>query len=255
MDTDMDFLIHTDLGHDPDDALAIAFLIEQGLIPRTLSITPGYCKQVLAARGMMDKLNIHINSWAFSNPNGQGSANYNPGKHQLFMDGREYVTSIVNDNWKFDKALVIGPALNIGDKLECEELYFQGGYSPNSNPPLEKFVGKEAVPSFNPSGAKHDFNLLLHKPEIKRRYYIGKNVCHGFTKQDMLKLWKPNSHIMLKFCNSLGHYKKMHDVLAAMLFANKEMGIWEQAEPVWQGNLLTTKPTDREVYTLIGVRI
>jgi hypothetical protein len=152
-----------------------------------------------------------------------------------------------------DKALIIGPAKNIGDILRCEELYFQGGYSPNSIVPLPKFDGMNNVPSFNPNGAPKYFEALLTTNDIRQRYYIGKNVCHGFTKGDLRKMWEPKNKLVLKFWNELSESKAMHDVLAAMMFINKDMGIWERAKPIKTKNGYTTEPTTEEIYTLIGV--
>ena len=134
-------------------------------------------------------------------------------------------------------------------------MFFQGGYSPNSIEPLEKFKGMEAVPSFNPNGAKKDFNKLLESDKIVNKYYIGKNVCHGFTKEKLTQIWEPKQPRIKAFWDKLSPTKAMHDVLAAMMLQNKDLGIWEQAKPYWTGGKLTTVPTDEQIFTLIGLNL
>ena len=82
---------------------------------------------------------------------------------------------------------------------------------------------------------------------------MGKNVCHGFTKQHLSRIWTPQNQVVKKFWDQLSIHKKMHDVLAAILFTNPELGVWEQAKPVRIQGKMTTEPTDQQIYTLIGL--
>jgi len=248
----MNFLVHTDFGHDSDDAIALAYLIEHGYIPHTIGITPGFFQQNLALCGLLQSYDVTIQQY-YTSEVGKVSDTFNHGKHKMF-DAKEILYPHCT-NWIFDKVLIIGPAKNIGHKVKCEELFFQGGYSPNSVASLAKFEGVQAVQSFNPSGAKTDFNKLLESPDIKHKYYIGKNVCHGFTKHHLQKMWKPKNELVKKFWNQLTEYKAMHDVLAAMIFIDKDFGIWEQAKPTWVGNKMTTTTTTEEIYSLIGINV
>ena len=131
-------------------------------------------------------------------------------------------------------------------------MVFQGGYSPNSIKPLEKFQGINAVQSFNPSGAKNSFNMLLTSNDIDNKFYVGKNVCHGFTKHELSQVWNPEHPNMLEFWNRLADKKAMHDVLAAMCFLKPEDFTWERAKPTWIKNKMTTTQTTEQIWSLIG---
>lgn len=250
----MEFLVHTDFGHDPDDAIALAYLIEHGVTPNCISITPGAWEQELALTGFLES--YFQTSWLVGNidleKSTRNAKHVEIGKHKIFYTNFKRIFFPI-ENKEVDKALIIGPAKNVGGTLNCKELYFQGGYSPNSIVPLPKFRGKQSVPSFNPNGARKDFDQLLTTQDIEKRYYIGKNICHGFTKERLSKIWEPKNVVVKKFWNQLKPTKAMHDVLAAIMFINKDIGIWEQAEPTKLDGGWTTVPTDKEIYTLIGV--
>lgn len=247
----MKYLLHTDLGHDPDDAITIAFLLQHGYIPDIVGLIPGYYEQVEIANSI-------FNDFSLSGPNyymsGKPEKSYHPGKHKIFLSDDFKCQYSEIKPMSIERALIIGPAKNLGNNLECEEMFFQGGYSPNSINPLEKFKDMKEVQSYNPSGAREDFKRLLASDRIKRKYYVGKNVCHGFTKADLQKIWTPITSKSKIFWDSLDDSKAMHDVLAAILFIDKEKGIWEQAKPVFNGLKMTTEPTSEEIYTLIGLK-
>lgn len=239
-------IILTDFGHDPDDLIAISLLIEHGYIPEAIILSPGFSEQVSILSGFIKSYKISPEIFICQN---KVSDNYNSGKHRKFLSSPLPYSPIENSHFTSD-ALIIGPARNLGGKLECQKMFFQGGYSPNSIRPLEKFKGMNSVQSFNPSGAKTDFNSLLESQNISEKRYIGKNVCHGYSKKDMK--WKPSNKLVLEFFDQLNPTKKMHDVLAAQLFMS-DFGIWERAKPVWEDMKLTTVPTNEETYSLIGI--
>ena len=259
----MTFLLHTDLGHDPDDAIAIALLCENGYIPDELVLHPGYHDQINIAQRIYNQYCLLGHPPTCCTKADCDSSKYVPGKHSVFLQKlvHRFARYPMPTNFVVDRALVIGPPLGLGD-IECNQLFMQGGYSPNSIVPLEKFKGMKAVPSYNPNGAKKDFNKLVESKKIKEKYFIGKNVCHGFTKEQLRGIWEPQQNhsfyqvtsLVRTFWERLEGSKAMHDVLAAMLFINKDRGIWEQAKPIWIDGKLTTEPTDEEIYTLIGVK-
>jgi len=152
-----------------------------------------------------------------------------------------------------NEASIIGPPKGIGGKLKCGQMVFQGGYSPNSIHPLEKFKNEQWVQSFNPSGAKKDFNLLLESKDIFLKMYVGKNVCHGFTKEILKKEWEPNNKIIKEFWDKLKDNKAMHDVLAAKCLIEPTKYIWERKAPIWNKNKMSTTSTDELIFSLIGI--
>lgn len=241
-------LVVTDFGHDPDDAIALSYLIEHGHIPQVICVTPGFDTQIKIISGFCKSYRI---SPVVLKCSGKEEKQYNPGKHSVFQ--ADAMAEIAHELPYFTDCLIIGPALNMGDKIKCNSLFFQGGYSPDSIIPLSKFSGVEAVQSFNPCGAKKDFNLLLDS-DIPSKYYIGKNVCHGYTKQELKREWSPENKLVRQFFDRLSDDKAMHDVLAAKCMIDIEIGLWQQAMPVWHGNKLSTIPTDKHIFTLIGLK-
>lgn len=251
-------LVHTDFGHDPDDAIALAYLFEHNHVPHMIGITPGHIQQNQSLSGFINT--YYHDTFAYPSYYESNKVMWNDkfttGKHRVFDDNTLLVDISEHPyrNIHVDKALIIGPPTNIGSRLKCNTMFFQGGYSPNSVKPLDKFKDKTAIQSFNPCGAKNDFNELVKSAHITNKYFIGKNVCHGFTKAMLAQYWEPKNKVVKKFWDQLKPNKKMHDVLAAMLMINPNRGIWSQEKPVWHGNKLSTEPTNDNIWTLIGLR-
>lgn len=264
----MSFHLHTDIGHDPDDVIALAYLIEHGAVPTSMSILPGYSKQYDIVHRIFKEYNIEsppiYSSKMFNAIITDKEMKYNPGPHKIFIDNDDRV--IFNHpiyNIVCGSALIIGPALNLGGKLKCNRMVFQGGYSPNSTNPLEKFKGQKSAQSFNPSGAKKDFEALRDSPDIGKKYYVGKNVCHGWTKVHLSAEWEPSSKLIKQFYDNLSESKAMHDVLAAKMLLEPCMGDWGLEKPVFLAGSLQMS-TQSTVYesveainsfkTLVGLR-
>ncbi len=241
--------LHTDIGHDPDDAIALAYLLERGYNPQYISITPGFPEQSAIVRTILLEYGIEPYPTLFKCSS--TTKVYEPGKHKVLIGSSEYMEQICK--LPSTDTIVLGPPKNLRNRIKTKRLWFQGGYSPNSIKPLDKFLGHTSVQSFNPSGARDDFKELLSSDEIEEKRYIGKNVCHGFTKKDMMDIWQPQSKIMQIFLNKLESSKAMHDVLACMIFAGDVTPIWEQAKPHFDDLKMTTIPTDEKIYSLIGI--
>lgn len=243
--------LHTDIGHDPDDIIALSYLITIGLVPDVVCVAPGYTEQVLL-------VDVIYNLFGQKRPRIYKASSTNKN-----YSNKESVKSLLllakKDNCEIllkpiecEKALVIGPATNL--QLKTPLMFFQGGYSPNSIQPLEKFKNKYSVPSFNPNGAKKEFLQLRDSEEIDHKFYIGKNVCHGFTKETFLLIENIRFPSAIQdFFDNLPSTKAMHDVLAAKLCVDKNFGIWSQEMPIFDGNSMTTISTTNNIFTLIGL--
>lgn len=241
--------LHTDIGHDPDDAVALSYLIEREFIPMYISITPGYSEQCAIVRRILREYGVEPGVALYGVS--QSHKKYEAGKHSFLIDNPTVLNPI--KSLRSTDLVVLGPAKNLSGKIKTERLWFQGGYSPNSIKPLEKFSGRDSVQSFNPSGAREDFKKIVDS-DIPEKRFIGKNVCHGFTKVDMMKIWRPQTKIMQMFLDKLDDTKAMHDVLACMIFTGDIEPVWEQAKPQFRGLELTTVPTGEACYSLIGIR-
>lgn len=249
------FHLHTDIGHDPDDVIALCYLIEHGFLPTSISITPGHIEQVHIVHGLYADYSLPMPKIYVSKKD-MGEKKYVYGPHKELTYRRTMIrlkTFPLEESYiNCDKALVIGPAVNLGKRLETHTMFFQGGYSPNSINPLEKFLGRTHVMSYNPNGSKKDFELLRDSEFIEEKHYIGKNVCHGYLKNHLD--WEPTPEVPKTFFNNLSGEKAMHDVLAAQCFIDKEKGIYERAEPYFdKGSMMSTRFTDKSVWSLIGI--
>lgn len=245
----------TDIGHDPDDIIALSYLISRGdYVPSVVFINPGFSEQAL----IVDSI---YRQFGLDRPTIYRSAI--PTKVYQKSKALDEIISLGEDDSielcpyapiECATALVIGPPKGLN--IKCNKMVFQGGYSPNSVVPLEKFSGQMSAPSFNPNGARRDFLYLRDTDLINKRYYVGKNVCHGFRKvQVPSKMVNGFPPAIKRYYDGLSPDKAMHDLLAAMMMIYPENGVWEQAEPKFVEGGMTTMPTSREIYTLIGTHI
>jgi len=246
--------LHTDIGHDPDDIIALSYLISRGdYVPSAVSISPGFKEQVLIVDSIyrefgLDRPRMFVSTTPTKSYTGSKEV------YKIISRGVDDSAELLEDNPVNESTLlVIGPAKNLrADK--CHRMIFQGGYSPNSVSPLEKFKLQMSAQSFNPCGAKKEFSQLLNNQGIENKYYVGKNVCHGYTKRMCNITGLPK--ILQSYYDGLSPDKAMHDVLAAKMMINKEIGIWEQARPLFtEGVMMTTEPTEELIWTLTGLRV
>jgi inosine-uridine nucleoside N-ribohydrolase len=122
------------------------------------------------------------------------------------------------------KALLEHPEVALGRWVQ------QGGFAGDNlvAAPLEKFRGRITCPSFNPGGAPRDTLALLGSPQIHRRLFVSKNVCHGVVWTRALhaalleQLAGPPRIGLATMIAALDRYlidkgvgKAMHDVVAA----------------------------------------
>jgi hypothetical protein len=111
------------------------------------------------------------------------------------------------------------------------------------------------VPSFNPNGARKEFVFLRDCDQINRRYYVGKNVCHGYKKSAVpANVTKGFPLGIKRYYDGLSPDKAMHDLLAAIMMIYPDKGVWGREMPVFVEGGMSTVPTDREIYTLIGLK-
>jgi len=106
----------------------------------------------------------------------------------------------------------------------------QGGFAGDNlvAEPLEKFRGRLTCPSFNPGGAPKDTLALLASPQIARKVFVSKNVCHGVVwTRDLHRsltarlVAEPRTGLRTmiaaldRYLVDKGVGKAMHDVVAA----------------------------------------
>lgn len=104
---------------------------------------------------------------------------------------------------------------------------------------LDKFKGKETVPTYNLNGKPEASKRLLQDLRFDSVYMVGKNVCHGFflTYEEVKKYYGVNNglNVMIdglkSYCEKHEDGKAMHDILAAILYINPGLGNWITGYP------------------------
>jgi len=235
----MKIVLETDIGRDPDDLIALLYLIHKGLAPNVVCITPGDTDQIAIADFVRTYfgLNFHIKIPKGNREKRIGKSSSGGTHYKLLkMYGADLSCQddgeiTIND---MCRVLSIGPMTNLrelfgGKEHLMADVVIQGGFCPYSiatpSIKLEKFVGKESMPTFNFNGDHSAADWMFNTTAFKR--YVGKNVCHAFefTKED-LWLYDLQSRAGFLLLDFLQLYfakhasKKMHDLLAAMIFRN-----------------------------------
>lgn len=147
-----------------------------------------------------------------------------------------------------------GPPKNIGLYLNQEKTQItpikkwvcQGGFAGNGVVPeekqLEKFKGRTTCPTFNLNGAPKQVLQALASNLIEERWFVSKNVCHGFEfdYNDRTRYTSgidasqnTNKYAILQALVDLTSHnssKKFHDPLAAACAIDASVGEWRDVE-------------------------
>ena len=253
----MDMIIETDLGHDPDDFFAICYLVAAGVNIRGITITPGDPDQVAVARLLMRELGLDIPIGASKlnreKPSSGGVHYALLKKYGMPLEskpdglGSEVIASVFRF-YPDAELFIIGPASNVGVFLRdnpghcIQRATMQGGFLPYSlwepEKKLDKFEGKEWVPTFNPNGDRKGF-LEFVNAQVKDRRFVGKNVCHTVLYDSAVhKRLQPHNRASELFKEGMDIYlshhteKKFHDPLAAVCHLHPEVGTYVRGRPI-----------------------
>jgi inosine-uridine nucleoside N-ribohydrolase len=245
---------------DPDDVLTLCMLSHHPKVNLcAVVVVPGSYQQVALVKDvlcMLDKSN-HI-------PVGVRSPDHPKSCvsefHNKWLGERRYLTEWKHDGLgediirdavsKFkDLKIISGAALSCISKYvelypasktgyNLKEIYIQGGFAGDPVVPtehrLEKFKGKTTCPTFNLNAdVKAALNIVATQ-EIKRKFFISKNVCHGIVyDQEMHERIKPfrndNPGINLMvdgmecYLKRKPSGKKFHDPLAACVAIDNDI--------------------------------
>ena len=253
----MNLVIETDIGRDPDDLFAIAYLIAAGVNVRAVVISPGDPAQVAILRLLLDRAGVAC-PVGFAKPNRQGRES--TGIHGDLLrrygrchdaepdgDGASVLASALAE-FPDCEAFVIGPLTSVGRHLRDNPSAFsratmQGGFlgyhlHEFACPRLEKFEGCDGVDTFNLNGDRKGADVFLSAPIAERRM-VGKNVCHTvvFDAETRARL-RPQSAAAEFFCEAADFLmermdaKKFHDPTAAACHFHPEIGSWVRGRTV-----------------------
>jgi len=190
-------IIETDIGRDPDDFFALCYLFSAGADIKAIVISPGDEDQVAVAKFLLAEVGRSDIPVGIAKPD-RGDRSSSGGMHYRILDRYGYPRrsqpdgygpDILESAFKADPhadLFVIGPLMNVRRYIErggtVENSTMQGGfigYDVHDIPceRLEKFEGKTEVVTFNLCEDKKGAALYL-SPAVKRRAFIGKNLCH-----------------------------------------------------------------------------
>jgi inosine-uridine nucleoside N-ribohydrolase len=275
----MNLIIQTDIGNDPDDLFAIAYLIAAGVHVRAVVISPGDPHQVAICRLLLDRAGV-------SAPIGVGKLDRTghdaSGIHRQLLrrhgrseqcdhdgDGADIIANIVRDDPSVE-LFVIGPVMSVGRFLKSNptatftRATMQGGFLAYHQhsfncPRIDKFEGADWQDTFNLNGDRKGADHFL-KAAIADRRMVGKNVCHTvwFTDERLGQL-RPQSAAAEFFVEAAellldaNDAKKFHDPTAAVCHLHPEVGSWVRGRTVRKDRGWGTELADDADHILAAV--
>lgn len=263
---------------DPDDFLTLCFLLDHPQVDLLgVTLVPGTEDQVALvewALAQTGKEHVPIGVWKPYSPQGfvtRTRGSVSAWHYKVYGDDipKTPSTRIVTDqgvgayegSWLIermmrrrpDATMLIGAApksfslLSHPGRLEpfppVARWVQQGGFAGDSIVPpehrLPKFAGMETCPSFNLNGDPRGVLRLLEKPEIARRRFVSKNVCHGVLFDAALEAAiqpadRPGHHLFLQGAKAYlaqhGHGKALHDTVAAAVVLDESVCTFVEVE-------------------------
>ena len=254
----MDLIVETDLGHDPDDLLALCYLAAAGARIRAIAVVPGHPYQIALGKLFARELGVEIPIGFAKRPSKRVSAvgvhgellsRYRMSDHEV-AHGRG--VEVIANVWKrFPGAefFIIGPASSMGrwivkdrPDLSASRATMQGGFVPyllhRPAATLGKFDGRVYVPTFNLDGDRSGAASFIDATFACKRF-VGKNICHSivYDRNTHARI-KPHDRASELFKEVMDLYlrnhssKKLHDPTAAVCHLHPGIGIWIRGKPV-----------------------
>lgn len=275
----MHIIVETDLGHDPDDFLAICWLVSAGVSIQGIVLHPGDPQQISLATFLCHQLGLDIPVAAAI---ADRDKTFNLGVHQEIMDLYASSGATTKPNSSSDDVfefalqdipecslLVLGPVKASASWLKKTErvLYratMQGGflgynvYRPKVT--LDKFEGMTSCPTFNLNGDRKGGEVFISSEKIKERRFVGKNICHTVTyNAETHKSFKVKCRASELFYELMDLYlkrhdeKKLHDPTAAVCHLHPEIGTWVRGKTVKEGSGWATRLSENADYILADI--
>jgi pyrimidine-specific ribonucleoside hydrolase len=254
----MNLIIETDIGRDPDDLFAIAYLVAAGVQVRAVLISPGDRDQVAICRLLLERSGVSCPiGVAKPDRTGRSSGGVHssllrrhnrPSEADADGEGVSVMKSALTAH-PDSELFVIGPVSSIG--RYCREnsiarfarATMQGGFLGYHQhdfacPRLEKFEGADWQDTFNLNGDRKGGEAFL-AASIADRRMVGKNVCHTVlfdaAKQARLKPQSAAAEFFVEAADILlgkTEEKKFHDPTAAACHLHPEIGSWARGRTV-----------------------
>ncbi len=257
----MDLIIETDIGHDPDDFFALCYFFSVGVNVRAILISPGDESQVAIVRFLLSELGRE--DVVVGVPELGRRKEYLTSIHKYFIIRYNYprfsddccvgeeILHTVFDIYPQSELFICGAIRNIGnylirnENIKIPKAVMQGGFIGYDThgidvPKLDKFIGKESVPTFNLNGYVRGSQAFLNHYNIGERWFVSKNVCHTAIYDskihEKVTAIPAKNRAMELFQEGMTEYlrkhpkgKKFHDPTAAVCHLHPEIGTWVKA--------------------------
>lgn len=257
----MNLIIETDISHDPDDFFALCYFFSAGINIRAILLSPGDESQVAIVRFLLKELGKEDISIGV--PVLGRKKEHLTSIHKYLIEKYKYPSystdcylgeDVIRDTLRMypdSELFICGAMKNIGnylirnEKTKITKAVMQGGFIGYDThgidvPKLEKFIGKESVPTFNLNGYVRGSQAYLNHPHIGERWFISKNVCHTIiydreihkkvmsvpAKNRASELFREG---MTEYLRKHLKGKKFHDPAAAVCHLHPGIGTWVKA--------------------------
>jgi pyrimidine-specific ribonucleoside hydrolase len=276
----MNLLVETDIGHDPDDFFALCYLFSAGVNIKGILISPGdemqiaivdFLLQILGKKDVL--IGVPLLGRRKEHPTNIHKAMLDQYKFPYYSSNAILANEVirrvlVDDDVDF---FGCGPLQNLGHynlpvQLNCATM--QGGFIGYMThgitvKMLDKFKGKQTVPTFNLNGDKKGaFNFL--KMDIKERHFVGKNVCHymmyNLDTHKYITSVPPKDRAAELFREGMtwrfklgSDGKKFHDPTAAVCHLHPEIGTWVRAKPYSEKGEWGSRLDENGDYVLVAI--
>ena len=230
-------LIETDIGHDPDDALALTYLIYNNIPIEAILIFPGFIGQCCIVKEIYNHLNK-------TPPPILSDTTPNENK---FVLSKFHKNIVKNTNYEYDgksvdylknnkingDIFIIGPPKGLVNNIIennnyfTNKVFYQGGYI--SYEDIENygvcihykkhdFIGVKMVQSYNVSAISKHFNRFTQSCAPNNLHWITKSLNHTVMYEG-----QPSKYPYLEFLLSkIDKGKKLHDIVAAYCYCNQD---------------------------------
>ncbi|MFA5758772.1 MAG: nucleoside hydrolase [Clostridia bacterium] len=253
MSENINLIVETDIGGDPDDFFALCYLFEANVNIKAILISPGSPGQVAIVKFLLKELgkeNVLV---------GVGDRNKGPSVGGMHLDilkkykhpltekddglGKDIISEVYTDDIEF---FICGPIKSIGQYLsnnnqKITRSTMQGGFigydiHGQNVPKLQKFENLTVCPTFNLGGDKKGAMEYIESKNILERNWIGKNICHTIIYDknihNIILSNKPKNRAKELFIEGMNIYlnkhseKKFHDPSAAACMLHPEIATW-----------------------------
>jgi hypothetical protein len=230
-------IIETDIGNDPDDALALTYLIYNNVEISAILIQPGFIGQCCIVKEIFRNLN-KTTPLIFQDSVMDDSKFVLSNFHKAIVKNTNYAYDGVSkdylkDNRSDEDIFIIGPPKGLVDDIldndgnySKNKMLMEGGYI--SYEDVEEygitlehksndFIGHKMYQSYNSCGISKNFDGFINSFTPENVHFITKSLNHTMTYNGQKSQFKYLQYLF----DNIKSGKKMHDLVAAYSYLHK----------------------------------